>query len=138
MVVVTRTTETTDGSVIIEMIAAMTGGKTGRDVAMTAEIIVETTAEMIVGITATVPTATIAVTAPTEEMTATAIMATTPKSKKGFAMGWIEDKKTFVTADALIQTTPATFRKAVLHTAKDSAEDTLKAIANMATMADGN
>ncbi len=138
MVVVTRTTEMTDGSVIIEMIAAMTGGKTGRGVAMTAEIIVETTEEMIAGITATVPTATMAVTALTEEMMATAIMATAPKSKKGFAMGWIEDRKIFVTADALIPTTPVTFRKAALLTAKDSAEDMLKAIANMATMADGN
>lgn len=138
MAVVTQTPETTDGSVIIEMIAAMTGGKTGRDVAMIAEIIVGTTAEMIAGITATAHTETMAVTALTEEMTVTAIMATAPKSKKGFAMGWTEDRKIFVTADALIPTTSVTLRKAVLLTAKDSTEDMLKVIANMATTADGN
>lgn len=134
MAVVAQTTETTDGNVI----AVMTGGKIDRGVAITVEIIVETTEEMIVGITATAPMAIMAVMALTEEMTVTAIMATVLKSKKGFAMGWIEDRKIFVTADALIPTTPATLRKAALLTAKDSAEDMLKAIANMATTADGN
>ena len=106
----------------------------------TTETMVGTIAETIAGTTATVRMATMAVTERTAEMTNTvmATMATAPKNKKVSAMGWIVDKKTLATVDALIPTIPVTFKKAARLTAKDSAEAMFKATVRMATMADGN